>query len=246
MFTFPNRTMFKHLNPHSDVFNGLIHRWEFEESSGATVADSVGSIDGTVDIGSISRPTGRIGVRAGGFNNDSCDLGAPAALRRTTNFSWSFWFNPSSAPEGAALIHGGQASGPWNNFNIQFTGDSSNRIQAQFAAAGNVNSILYTSSNGGADIPRNTWSLITVTHSPTKASIYVDGGIRGNINNPPSVLYDLTYYRVAFGSRRYNGGLSGISDLRLNGSMDDIRYYNRALTEEEVYGMYHHFNHPPA
>ena len=74
------------------------------------------------------------------------------------------------------------------------------------------------------------WHNVTMTWDGSAKTIYVDGvldnstGASGTIAASPDVM--------TFGAR-FNGGFGNY----LNGSLDDVRFYNRALTEAEIQGM---------
>jgi hypothetical protein len=83
-------------------------------------------------------------------------------------------------------------------------------------------------TDGTALISKPSWKHWTVTASGENVRFYSQGVYRGSIPYPPAVPGDLFIGRHWWmdGVLRYS--------TRFQGEVDDLRFYNRALTEEEV------------
>ena len=79
-----------------------------------------------------------------------------------------------------------------------------------------------------------TWHHLTATHKDNTIAVYRDGIFQGTASKFP----------INHGSFNFNiGRASGNKDFNhrtFNGVIDDIRIYNRALSEEEILGLYKH------
>ncbi len=77
-----------------------------------------------------------------------------------------------------------------------------------------------------------TWHMLTVTIKAYQHRIYVDGTLIEEVSSDRELYYTKNSEGFAFGKR------SGEDDLYFNGKMDNIRVYNRVLTEDEVALLY--------
>lgn len=76
------------------------------------------------------------------------------------------------------------------------------------------------------------WHMLTVTIKAYEHRIYVDGTLVEEVSSSSQLYYTKNSEGFAFGKR------SGEDDLYFNGKMDNIRIYDRVLTEEEVTLLY--------
>ena len=76
----------------------------------------------------------------------------------------------------------------------------------------------------------NTWHFVAVTYSANSVSFYLDGGL----SNAVSVSGGLP----AFSDGVMSIGYSDNGLDRFDGSLDEIRIYNRALSDAEIKGLY--------
>jgi hypothetical protein len=78
----------------------------------------------------------------------------------------------------------------------------------------------------------STWHHLAATCTGNTISVYRDGKLQGSASNLP----------INYGQFNFNvGRASGNRDFNhrtFNGVIDDIRIYNRALSEEEILGLY--------
>ncbi len=70
---------------------GLIHYWRLNESSGTTLADSVGSANATLGGGPTLGLAGALGGGAGSFDGLDDSASAPVNLAATTDLTVEFW-----------------------------------------------------------------------------------------------------------------------------------------------------------
>lgn len=105
-----------------------------------------------------------------------------------------------------------------------------------------TNLILFNRTDAGGDstisssrIPGNysTWRMITCVSTPTNFAMYQNGVLGANANR--TLGTETTLNRIAIGAL-YRGSLGpqGYSPLQA----DDIRVYNRALTNAEIQQLY--------
>src|SRR6185295_1497182 len=90
-----------------------------------------------------------------------------------------------------------------------------------------------TSVFSGSAIPLNTWTHVAVTINGDLTTFYVNGQVAGAANQDRGDAIDNTSTGVSIGREEYSGSLPA-GRWFFNGKLDDIRIYNRALTQAEI------------
>lgn len=217
----------------NDVVNGLVGRWNFDEATGTVAHDSTGNnYNGTLK-NAPTRATSacKVGYCLGfdGVSNyveviDPVD----GVLDPATQYSLSFWVKTTSTVAYQFIIsksNGGSGGG----YELFFSGGSIRFSSCNLAGscAGGYFDISTTLSyNDG-----NWHHIVGVAQSSSTAKIYIDGSLvkeSGTItqNNIANAL------NLIIGGRGTGGGDP------LNGTLDDIRVYNRALSATEAKRIY--------
>lgn len=139
------------------------------------------------------------------------------------NFTMTGWIKTTSAG-GAVIVHRVNRA------------DNTSVLQLRIYS-GNVTVDYYYPSSGSLTgtkiINDNIFHMITLTHIGTTRSIYVDGVL--DASQPSSEAYiGQTPNRIIFGADKRQ---TDQGDFYL-GLLEDVRIYNRALTQEEVNILY--------
>jgi prepilin-type N-terminal cleavage/methylation domain-containing protein len=205
--------------------DGLVSYWSFDDALSGTAVDSVGTSTGTV-YGATSTP----GVRSYGYSfdatNDYIDAGVNPNLAIAGTISISVWvkFNSVSQTNQTMVAKNGSSNnGYWLFYNFA----SSNNQKFDFFGVNNANAY----SNTGP--VENEWTHVVAIRDETNVTYYIDGvfdvtvAVGGTVN-------PVSNNSLTFGSRSEGGG----SSYLLNGSIDQVRIYNRALTPYEVGVIY--------
>jgi fibronectin type 3 domain-containing protein len=203
----------------------LVHQYSFSETSGTNVADSVG---GPVWNGTL--PNG------GTFSNGQLTLASassqyaslPAGIVGTlSNFTIVVWVRLNSTADWARIFDFGNNT----TANMFLTPQSGGSGPMRFAI---------TTGGSGAEQQINSSSALSpgvrhevaVTLSGSTGVMYLDG-------SPVGTNSGLTLNPSSLGGTANNYlGKSQYSDPYLNGSLDEFRIYNRALTAVEVAQVY--------
>jgi hypothetical protein len=212
-----------------DVTNGLIDKWTFDESSGNIAADSVGTNDASLinfDAADERFVQGRYG-NAISFRDPSTnhivETGSPITQ---TLYTISFWMRAeSSQPLNPRLIT------PLDGFEDWVLINTENNTGVGFYQ-------VYSTAHDANPPTANVWQHYAVTLNTTThaAQVFRDGALAGTgtFNDTAPML------QWVFGHR---------SDLTndtaaFNGLLDDIRVYNRILSNSEVQqlAVYRTFN----
>ncbi len=207
----------------SDITNGLVGHWKLDESSGTSAADNAGANTGTLSNMSGSEWTsGQVdGALEFDGSNDYVGCGNGASLKITgteiTMVAWVKW-DSNNAWSTIAMK---TSSGAWTDgyglyahsnstVNFYVTRYNQNRATAAYAADG-------------------LWHHVVGSYDGSNVRIWVDG-VEGS---PDSYTGSITDSNHAFEIGR---GYS--NSYNFDGSIDDVRIYNRALSDAEVQTLY--------
>lgn len=197
--------------------NGLVGLWSFDgaDLSGTTAYDRSGAgNNGTLTNG----PVAAIGQLGQALNfdgvNDYINIGATDISSPCT---MSTWVKLSSRHSIAAGLIGPVGS------NTGFRAEQYAADAVGLTVAGVVDAVF---SAPGYTVPLNTWThLLTTINSATSATLYVNGTLSGTLT-------------VSSGLACWRGDIGRNASGLLNGSIDDVRVYNRALSASEVQDLY--------
>ncbi len=148
----------------------------------------------------------------GALENGVLDFGSPL-LNNRTNFSMSFWFNPTSLINGMSLVgqdnilEAGYYTGP-------------NRIIVFHPTSGSVNVNL--------SLGVNVWQHFAITCSPTQMRFYLNGALVNTLNGNYSLPNN------TFNTRIGGNVVNQSNNTWFRGAIDEVRFYNRVITQDEV------------
>ena len=211
----------------SDTTTGLVGHWTFDDGSGTTAADTSGNgNDGTL-VNTPTWTTGRIGG-ALDFDYTSSqyvDMGLPAELQLTNTGSVSAWvrYNDQSVSGSWTYIAGAtNASTDRNGYALVVWPANRPSIAVDSATAHNQFSAPLTYDDG-------SWHLVTGTWDGSDVILYIDGLEVGSTAQTlnANVIYNINVGRDSANTNAY-----------FNGTIDDVRIYNRALSAADVAALY--------
>ncbi|MBI4690777.1 MAG: hypothetical protein HY754_11020 [Nitrospirae bacterium] len=154
-------------------------------------------------------------------NNDYIQIPNSTSLSFSDNFTFNLWFNISQKKEQVFLSKSGDRTG------LGFKGHSSGDIDIE---NGRCCSALHGISAGAANI--NEWHMLTVTHGSGMIKAYLDGILQ---SEETTSAFDLN---PNMANVEIYVGMGPSGWYYVNGKIDDIRIYNRVLTESEIQELY--------
>ena len=220
----------------------LISHYTFDN----TAVDSQGSNNGTL-VGGPTYTTGKI---ESAVSLDGSDDHIESSTIEPTNVTVSAWVKTdetTSSLKGivSELAHGGGAPGTrYYGYVLAKSGWGSDWKYVFIVGSGGDNSDSATEDtvrSSSNPIPSDTdWHHLVGTYDGTTAYLYVDGVLQSD-SSTQAITYHPHDDGVKIG-RYYSDQEYGL--FHFNGSIDDVRIYNRALTASEITELYNYTGTP--
>jgi Concanavalin A-like lectin/glucanases superfamily len=217
--------------------SGLVGWWKFDDGSSGTcsgsVADSSGNVNTGTCVNSLAWTTGKF-VNALSFNSASSqyvstttNVGNPAV-----GFSISAWFNTTSA-SGTKIVglEDAQTGTGGVSYDRHLYMGTDGKIY--FGVVDTTYTLHAVTSL--STLNDGVWHHAVGTNNGTTSTLYIDGASQGTTSGGAYNLYSTSYWRI--GSYKLNFWPNGV-DGYFNGSIDDVRVYNRVLSASEVSKIY--------
>ena len=205
--------------------------YAFNEGSGNTTTDSSSNGNTATLFGPSWTTAGRYG-NALSFNGTSAYVEAANSnsLNPGTAATFSAWVNVLAANADISSV-----INKWSQTiddEYLFGLDSSNRLTFTWqTTGGNVwGPPSYYIVTGNAQIPLGTWTYITVVRNGPAINFYING----NLDAVFSSAADANPFRSGINTLRIGGQNRGGMARVLNGTIDEVRIYNQALTPAQI------------
>jgi len=219
------------------LITGTSHVWAFDEASGTTALDSVGSVNGTLGP-TVSRVAGVVGSGAVSLpgGNDSSYVSFPGLGQiGTGNFTASMWikttdgFNTNETngvPHRMSELFSNRDNGSAGSFfDVRFRPSGISLEVCQDTNLTNYAAVTVSGSfNDGA------WHRVVARRRGATATMFVDG-VSGSATGA-GVANIVSSAQLAVG----NNPVASTYGLHYIGQVDDLRVDNRALCDCEVTG----------
>ena len=193
--------------------SGLVGYWTFDEGSGSTAADSSGNgNNGTLanfPSDNSEWVSGTVGSGALQFGGTNQEVIAPCPATGITSYSISGWIKTSSTPILSAMMS-------WGN-NAYIMDDTAH------GTGFTTDGAFLDGAHVGTSLIDGKWHHIVGTYDGVNDSLYIDGALAATATNTSTLQ---------------SGCAIGYAYTYFNGSIDDVRVYNRALSASEVTNLY--------
>ncbi len=210
----------------ADLTDGLIAHWKLDETSGDTAYDSAGDNDGTVYGSPIWDPNGFID---GALDFDGIDeyveVPDTASLSNMANITISTWINPDTI---TAIAHGYRIISKWDPTDKEFVIKHSN---LSGGGDGEIQVGFYTKHNytTGFNLSADSWTHLCVVWEGTQyAKVYKNGILN------ETVTLSGTPSPVDSDAPTVIGKHCSTPTEYFDGHIDDVRIYDRVLSESEI------------
>jgi len=223
--------------------SNLVSWYKFDETSGTIALDSSPN-QNTASLVSLdfstNGNTGKFGHAIQlSSTSDYVDANNPSQLSSISKFSISVWVKFDSTSTDDALVTKGNSWGGAPPHFLLWRDDVA-------GVSGRTNTLSFffndgsgaTRIEGASDIVNDTttWHHIVATAevgSPTGMRLYLDG-----IEDPNSPVSMTTRSNLISSDHLRIGGAQGNTSAATNGSIDDVRIYDRVLSADEITQIY--------
>jgi hypothetical protein len=216
-----------------DVASGRVAWWKFDETSGTTAANS--GTAGTAQNATLQSGTGvtwAAGKRGNAVTSDGTSYFRAAnnlASGTTNTCTITLWVKANlSSAGGRGLFYDRSSS-------VQKGLHTNNGL----LKIGDWNASNWTSA-GTLTIPDNTWTFVAMTVSATQMKVWMRTDVASSFSswtNPATSFTASQWQRPGIGGDQWNANLPG--------QLDDVRFYDRTLTETELTTIYTGGNRAP-
>jgi hypothetical protein len=216
------------------LIDNIVGYWKFDENTGTTVGDSTAS----ALTGTWTGTTGSqwiAGIVGSGGNFNGTDLYVTAgskSLSLGTSITLSFWVYPTTLT--AATYYcwfsfGGYIAG---GFILQRAGDSGDKIRFAWAGTDTYDSVAFSTTG--------SWQhLVCVVSAGVPTTMYVNNVATSFVRQGGVGTFSATDPKALELGRR------GDNTQYINGIMDEVGLWNRALPPGEVAELYNNKNGLP-
>lgn len=211
----------------------LVGWWKLDETSGSIAYDSTDNgLDGTLN----GEPEWSDGFVYGAldFNGtgDYVEIADADSLTPTNEITIAFWIYNNGGQNAGIYKYGScpnESASPGNSraYNVQIIDETGELRFRVFSAVGTSDVI-----NSNNTLRFGEWHHIAVTFDHGYATIYIDGALDNSETMSVSSIMNDAQPLIIGGYWEYCGTDSFNS--RLNGEIDDVRIYDRAIDTNEV------------
>jgi len=201
--------------------NGLVAAYGFEEASGPTVTD----LSGNGNTGTIVNATRTTAGKYGSgltFNGTTAYVQVPDAtsLDLAATGTVAVWMFQTVAKGQAGLIHKGQLSSFADEaYSLQNSGTT--RLPEIYVTSGTASKDVVATTA----LTLSAWHHVAATWDAIGTKLYIDGVLNASASGALTVRN--TTGALILGAQYANG-------FPFQGTLDDVRIYNRALTQAEI------------
>ncbi len=211
----------------------LVAHWAFNETSGTAASDSAGTYNGTLT--NMDPATDWVSGKLGNAlefdgSNDYVDVSS-LGTRTYDNFSIASWYKSSnlSMTDDEYILIIGQV--PSSNAIIFAVGDDTGHEGEVRIYMNNDGTGYFDFYSTGSPVHDQQWHHLAMVRTASEIVIYVDGlEITRNADIHTGVSFEPE-------NKAYIGDDPGKTE-QVNGLIDDLRIYSRALTSQEISDLY--------
>lgn len=205
-----------------DIASNLAAYWKLDDGTGTTPDDSIGTNHASFNGTPAWETTARIN---GGIYFDSGDyLSVPEAtlLDGSTNFSVATWVRFNSDDGSNHILVKTHSGAPWDSWVLDFSATK----KFQFQVRNNAGTLFGPTASTLPLVP-DTWYHLVGVKEGANVRLYINGVFDNEITNFTGTVYNSD-------SEMQMGG----SASQWAGNMDDVRFYNRALSADDIKLLY--------
>ncbi len=206
---------------------GLVGFWKMDEGSGSSVADSSGnSHNGSLVSGATWTVSGKYGVGTSfdgiSANKNKINLGDQAVFERTTATIAGWIYRKGNCGTYNACIIFSKGTSGWIGYALDVS-----------AGSGTYKPSLNIKDQqrvyGTTTINTNQWYHIAASFNGSRIKVYVNGVLETDSAQNLAPTYAGESARIGNGNTN--------EDLPINGYLDEVGFWDRALSDSEIAGL---------
>ena len=218
--------------------DGLLVHYPFDESEGTTASDASGNgRDASLKGGASWNSTGgRIGGALqldGSQGSSAVDEDGEDYLNGLTAFTVALWVKADKIPTGSGFIYGNSPSSGAADRSLVIrygTRGQNGRALYVIVAAVRLSDRKRQQYESAANVQTTEWQHIVLTwQSGNQLALYINGVLDVPTHNDEGIessVADITKFLIGQSSHDNNSSWKGL--------IDDVRVYNRVLTQQEI------------
>jgi glucose/arabinose dehydrogenase len=203
---------------------GLAAGWSFNEASGTSATDSSGNGNTATLVNGVAQTAGNYGggLTFDGVNDYLTVPDSPSLNIAGTGLTLTMWINPQALAGGDSVVLGkfwnATMTDPYYQYGLELTG-------------GTVPNFFVGTTGGpvsasmGIALALNQWSHLAVVFDGSQVLYYLNGTLVTTASLPATITARSNPFRL---------GADNNTQQFFKGSLDEVRIYNRALTEQEI------------
>jgi hypothetical protein len=208
----------------------LVYLYNFNEGNGSLLTDSCGNSNGVINGGTWVTGKYNSGLFFDSSNLDYIEINNTSFLdwgSSDINYSFSSWVNIPSSMEELPI------SFILDKFDIDIGHD----VSLQYEGQGIIS--FYVSDSSEPDVylysindtlDDGNWHYLVAVKEGDDYKFYIDGNLQGNqtLSGENASSYNKSFFI----------GISAELDFSFNGTIDEISFWKKALTQEEILELY--------
>jgi hypothetical protein len=222
-----NIVIFDRLSKSDSLTSGLVSYYKLDETSGNAI-DSVGGNNGTVS-GCTQNVVGKINTAYTFAKTDYVSLGKPANLTAlAATGTIAFWVYPTDLTTDAYHVFISNNDYLNDKSGIDIEWDNGTGFVVYICDAAGAQEIVCSTIT----LTVNTWNLVIVMWNGSNVTVYLNGR---------SAQFSTAQSKTPiFGAYDWHFGQANVdtSDGRFVGKLDEIGFWNRLLTNNEIDYLY--------
>jgi len=203
--------------------DGLVHHWRFDETTGTTAFDAEGTADGTLTNGPNWDPLGQLnGCLSFDGVDDRVDVGN-FSVGSSLGITIAFWMrlNDLNDPESRMVSKASGTSSSEHDWMVSMIDNDDLRFRLK------TNGTSSTLASSGVNVSANTWYHVAASYDGSNMQLFLDGTLIASMGK--TGIPAASAAAVAIGNQP-----AGAGDRPFDGKLDDVRVYDRGLTQAEV------------
>ncbi len=222
----------KGATPNGEVTNGLIGWWRLNNNANS----SAGSLNGTTNATAPGVGQNGQGANAFLFNGSSSYILVPFGsdkARPTASYTITAWIRVSSLPAAEQKILSTTESG---GHELSVGGTSSTCSGGKISFTSWTGGSYKTLCSTAGSITTNTWTFVSGVYTGASENIYINGTLDATLAVSGAMTYSpADSVPLCIGAEPDTSGCNGGN---MNGLIDDVRFYSRALSASEITQLY--------